>query len=67
MTPYLDVEGAMRAARKLEDAAKEANRAADRLETVLYQLRPLIDDGYGNNMCALIELLRNLPEIPPSK
>lgn len=67
MTPYLDTEGAMRAARKLEDAAQEATRAADRLETVLHQLRVLTEDGYGNNMCALIELLRNLPEIPPSK
>lgn len=55
--PYLDVEGADRAAIRLERAALSANSAADRLEEATRQIRFLTEDGYGNNVCRLIELL----------
>jgi len=48
---------AHRAADRLESAAKSANEAAGRMESVLHQLRALVDDGYGNNVSRLIELL----------
>jgi hypothetical protein len=50
-------EDAHRAANRMEQAAKSANEAAERMESVLHQLRMLVDDGYGNNVTRLIELL----------
>lgn len=50
-------EDAHRAATRLEQAAKSANEAAERMESALHQLRVLVDDGYGNNVTRLIELL----------
>lgn len=56
---HINTEDLVWAARRLGDAAIEANRAADRLETVLHQLRVMTEDGYGNNFCKLIELLQD--------
>lgn len=61
MKPYLDVEGADRASFRLERAAQSANSAADRLESAVQQLRTMTEDGYGNNVCRLIELLSKEP------
>lgn len=58
MSQFINVEAMETAAYRMRDAAAEANRAADRLESVLHQLRVLTEDGYGNNVTALIELLR---------
>ncbi len=58
MGTFLDVEGASRAANRLESAAKEATAAADRLEQVVREIRVLTDHGYGNNVSTLIELLQ---------
>jgi hypothetical protein len=62
MTAYLDTEGANRAASRLESAAKDANYAAGRIEEAVRELRALTDHGYGNNVCALIELLQKAEE-----
>jgi len=51
----------LNAARRLEDAARSANQAADRMETVLHQLRMMTEDGYRNNVTRLIELLSKEP------
>ena len=56
MNPYLDVEGAERAAHRLESAAKEAIQAADRIEEAIRQFRFLTDSGYGNNVERFIEV-----------
>lgn len=58
MSQFIDTEAMTTAAYRMRDAAMEANRAADRLESVLHQLRLLTEDGYGNNVTTLIELLR---------
>lgn len=50
-------DDANRAANRLEEAAKSANEAAERMESALHQLRMLVEDGYGNNVSRLIELL----------
>lgn len=51
-------EEAMRhAARQMESAAETANRAANRIEDAVQQLRVLFEDGYGGNALRLIELL----------
>jgi len=57
MSTFLNTEQMENAAYRMRDAAIEANRAADRLETVLHQLRVLTENGYGNNVSRLIELL----------
>ncbi len=59
--PPLDVEGANAAARRLENAAREATYAADRIQQVVQEFRALTDQGYGNNVCTLIELLQRSP------
>lgn len=53
-------EGQLRAAYTMRDAAQEMSMAADRLETVLHQIKVLTEDGYGNNVTVLIELLRSV-------
>jgi len=57
MSQYIDVEGMHSAARRMENAADSAQRSADRIEQAVNQLKILLDDGYGNNACKLIELL----------
>lgn len=57
MNPFLDVEGANRAASRLEDAANKASRAADRLNEATQRLTVMLEPGYGNNVSKLIELL----------
>ena len=53
----IDTESLVWAARKFQDAALEATRAADRLEQVLHQFKVMTEDGYGNNFTKMIELL----------
>jgi len=65
MAAFLDVEGAERAARRLESAAESAHRAADRLEEVTRQLTVLVGSGYGNNVETLIEKLTNYENSNP--
>lgn len=40
----------------------DATRAADRIEQAVRELQCLTGNGYGNNVCSLIELLQRLPE-----
>lgn len=64
---FVNTEDMHRAARRMEDAAKEATQAADRLEEAVRQMRLLTDSGYGNNVETLIELLRNAnTKTPPA-
>jgi predicted deacetylase len=67
LSAYLDVEGANRAAHRLECAAQDAKNAAARIEDAVAQLRALTEDGYGNNVSRLIELLTTQPTPPESK
>jgi len=57
MSAYINTEAIESASYRLQRAADEANRAADRLDYVLHQLRILTEEGYGNNVSRLIELL----------
>ncbi len=57
MAQYIDTEGMLRAACIMRDAAEKNARAADRIEDSVRQLHTMLDDGYGNNACRLIELL----------
>jgi len=57
MSTYINTEAMERAAYRMEQAATSANQAADRMESALHQLRALTEDGYGNNISRLIELL----------
>ena len=62
MSAYLDVEGAEHAARRLESAASEATRAADRLDDAINRLTALIGSGYGNVAERLLEALEKQQE-----
>lgn len=53
------------AANRLERAAESTNRAADRLESMLQQLTPLIGHGYGNNIERFIEAAEKLHFVEP--
>lgn len=53
----LNAEDAHRAASRLESAVKDAMNAAERIEEAVRQFRMLTEDGYGNNVTRLIELL----------
>ena len=57
-------EGQMSAACRMKSAAEEMSRAADRIESAVRRFEVLLEDGYGNNACRLIELLENIPEKP---
>lgn len=56
---FVDVEGMQNAARRMEAAAEDVRRSADRIEQATNQLKMLLEYGYGNNACRLIELLSN--------
>jgi hypothetical protein len=53
-------EGQLRAAHRMQAAAEDMTRAADRIESAVQRLAALLEDGYGNNACRLIELLETL-------
>lgn len=57
-------EGQIHAACRMKAAAEEMTRAADRIESAIQQFRVLFEDGYGNNVCRLIELLETLETKP---
>lgn len=66
---YIPTETLERAASRLEEAARQAHQAADRIESLLHQLRVLTEPGYGNNVSLLINLLEGLDAekyVPPS-
>lgn len=57
---YINTEEMSRAASRMESAAQDAYRAADRIEEATRKLQVLLEDGYGGNACRLIELLQDL-------
>lgn len=57
MSAFINTEAMERAAYRMEQAVASANQAADRMEYALHQLRVLTEDGYGNNVSRLIQLL----------
>jgi hypothetical protein len=62
MSVCLDVEGANRAAARLEAAAEKAQRASDNIESAIHRLTLMVEPGYGNNVSRLIELLEKQEE-----
>lgn len=58
MSTFINTEAMENAAYRMERAATSANQAAERMESALHQICVLTEDGYGNNVCTLIELLR---------
>jgi hypothetical protein len=57
VSAFINTEAMERAAYRMEQAVSSANQVADRMESALHQLRILTEDGYGNNVSRLIELL----------
>ncbi len=55
----MNEESIRRAASRMEDAATNANRSADRIEEYTRQMQCLLEDGYGGNGSILVELLTN--------
>lgn len=41
-----------------ESAAESMRHSADRIEQTVWELKTLLEDGYGNNCTKLIELLQ---------
>ena len=50
----------MKAAHRMEAAAEQATKAADRMEESVRKLSYMLEDGYGGNALKLIELLENV-------
>ncbi len=54
---YIDTEGMQTAARRMNEAADNFTRAADRMEESVNRLTMLLGQGYGNNLEKIIQLL----------
>lgn len=55
----VDVDSLWRAVHRMESAASDMSRAADRMEQGVQVFKYLLEDGYGGNGPRLIELLEN--------
>jgi len=53
----IDYEEGLRIARRLEDAAERADKAAARLEEATRKLEILVCDEYGGNIPKLLKLI----------
>lgn len=60
-------EMAMRAASRMESAAADTTRAADRMEEAASRMAHLFEDGYGGNGLRLIDLMEGSNELQATR